>query len=147
MHRLRVCVFVCAPARVRACLRAYVICAPSRLSEVSPSLPLKQFLCSSDWPWPSLSSFQGRSSAASVHTSLFRAIDGVMYLALCPQLMSQVPQHLGFSRLKLAVFAHQSICSVISLHSGLSGAVHLQEISKAAVDHWHIPVWASPFGF
>ena len=30
------------------------ICAPPRLSEVSPTLPLKQFHCSSDWRWPSL---------------------------------------------------------------------------------------------
>ena len=29
------------------------ICAPSRLSEVSPVLPLKRFQCSSDWRWPS----------------------------------------------------------------------------------------------
>ena len=30
------------------------ICAPPRLSEVSPSSPLKRFQCSSDWRWPSL---------------------------------------------------------------------------------------------
>ena len=30
------------------------ICAPSRLSEVPPMLPLKQFQCPSDWRWPSL---------------------------------------------------------------------------------------------
>ena len=30
------------------------ICAPPRLSKVSPKLPLKQFQCSSDWRWPSL---------------------------------------------------------------------------------------------
>ena len=29
-------------------------CAPPRLSEVSPALPLKRFQCSSDWRWPSL---------------------------------------------------------------------------------------------
>ena len=28
------------------------ICAPPRLSEVSPTLPLKWFQCSSDWRWP-----------------------------------------------------------------------------------------------
>ena len=28
------------------------ICAPPRLSEVSPTLPLKRFQCSSDWRWP-----------------------------------------------------------------------------------------------
>ena len=30
------------------------ICAPPRLSYVSPALPLKQFQCLSDWRWPSL---------------------------------------------------------------------------------------------
>ena len=30
------------------------ICAPPHLPEVSPTLPLKQFQCSSDWQWPSL---------------------------------------------------------------------------------------------
>ena len=30
------------------------ICAPPRLSEVSPTLPLKRFQCLSDWRWPSL---------------------------------------------------------------------------------------------
>ena len=30
------------------------ICVPPLLSEVSPTLPLKQFQCSSDWRWPSL---------------------------------------------------------------------------------------------
>ena len=29
------------------------ICAPPRLSEVSPTLSLKRFQCSSDWRWPS----------------------------------------------------------------------------------------------
>ncbi len=40
-----------------------IICAPPRLSEVSPTLPLKRFQCSTD-DGP-LSSFQGRSSSAS----------------------------------------------------------------------------------
>ena len=42
----------------------------------------------------SLSSFQGRSSSASsFHTSLLQAVAGVMSLALCPQVVSQAPQH------------------------------------------------------
>ena len=69
------------------------ICAPPRLSEVSPTLLLGG--CSvrliDDGP---LSSFQGRSSSASTfHDSLLQAIDGVMSLALCPQAVSQAPQH------------------------------------------------------
>ena len=39
-----------------------------------------------------LSSFQGRSSSASsFNTSLLQAINGVMFLALCPQGVSQAP--------------------------------------------------------
>ena len=41
-----------------------------------------------------LSSFQGRS----FHASLLKAIDGVMSLALCPQAVSQTPQHLISSK-------------------------------------------------
>ena len=41
-----------------------------------------------------LSSFQRRSSSASsLSVSLFQAIDGVMSLTLCPQAVSQAPQH------------------------------------------------------
>ena len=35
-------------------LEEKAICAPPRLSEVSPALPLKRFQCSSDRRWPSL---------------------------------------------------------------------------------------------
>ena len=78
-----------------------------------------------------LSSFQGRSSSASsFHASLLQAIDGVMSLALCPQAMSQSPQHFRSFEKRATCegcFARQSICSVISLHSGMSRAVHTQE--------------------
>ena len=41
-----------------------------------------------------LSSFQGRSSStSSFHASLLLVIDDVMSLALCPQEVSQAPQH------------------------------------------------------
>ena len=80
------------------------------------------------------SSFQGRSSSASsFHASLFQAIDGVMSLALCPQVMSQVGQHFRSSEKQITYkgcFSRQSICLVISLHSGMSRAVHPQEFAK-----------------
>ena len=45
-----------------------------------------------------LSSFQGRSSSASsFYASLLQAIDGVVFPALCPQVVSQAPQHFGSS--------------------------------------------------
>ena len=65
-----------------------------------------------------LSSFQGRSSSdSSFHAPLLQAIDGVLSLALCPQVASQVPQHFGFSAKQATCegcFARQSIRSVIS---------------------------------
>ena len=46
-----------------------------------------------------LSSFQGRlSSASSFHVSLLVAIDVVVSLALCPQVVSQAPQHFRSSK-------------------------------------------------
>ena len=55
-------------------------CALSRLSEVSPTLPLRRFQCSSDCMTMALfSSFEGRSSSASsFHASLLQAVDDVM---------------------------------------------------------------------
>ena len=78
----------------------------------------------------SLSFFQGRSSSASsLHASLLQAIDGVMSLALCQQVMSHAPQHL-ISSAKQATcegcFVSQRIRSVLYLHSGMSRAVHPQ---------------------
>ena len=42
-------------------------------------------------------------------------------------------------------FASQSICSVISRHSGMPMALHPLELPKVDVDHLHMPVWASHF--
>ena len=45
-----------------------------------------------------LPSSEGRSSSASsFHASLLQAIDGVMSLVLCPQVVSQASQHFGSS--------------------------------------------------
>ena len=75
-----------------------------------------------------LSSFRGRSSSASsFHASLLQAIDGLVSLALCPQVVSQAPQHFRSSEkqaIRKGCFACQSICSVVSLHSGMSELPH-----------------------
>ena len=68
-----------------------------------------------------LSSFQGRSSSASsFNACLLQAIDGVMPLALCPQVVSQAPKHkLSSSETQATYdgcFARQSpVCSVMSV--------------------------------
>ena len=81
-----------------------------------------------------LASFQGRSSSAySFHASLLQAIDGVISLALCHQVVSQASQHFRSSKKQATCegcCAHQSICSVIFFHSGMSRAVHPQEFLK-----------------
>ena len=113
------------------------ICAQPGLPEASPTLALKRFQCSSD-DGP-LSSFQGRSCSAS---------SGVMSLALYPQVVSRASQHLrslvsqASQHLRSpekqttceGCFARQSICSAVSLLSGMSRAVRPQEFSK--VDVW-----------
>ena len=88
------------------------------------------------------SSFQGRSSSASsFHASLFQMIGGVMSLALAGSLFllntfrsSETQSSCG------SCFSRQSICSVISLHSGMSKAVHPQEFLKVDVNHRRIPI-------
>ena len=78
--------------------------------------------------------------------SLLQAVNGVMSLALCIQVVSQASQHFRAFKKQTTCegcFAHQSICSVVSHHSSMSRAVQPQEFSKVDVNHWHIPVWAS----
>ena len=93
-----------------------------------------------------LLSFEGRSSStSSFHISL-QGIDSVKSLVLCLLVVSQASQYFRSSKKQATCegcFAHKSICSVISLHSSMSRAVHPQEFSKVDVNHWHIPVWAS----
>ena len=51
--------------------------------------------------------FKGRSSSASsFYASVLQAISGVMSLALCPQVVSQAPQHFRSSK-------KQAICEVL----------------------------------
>ena len=64
---------------------------------------------------------------------------------LCPQVVSQAPQHFKSSETQVTCadcFIPQSACSVISLHPGLSRAVGYTQFERD-VDHWHMPVWAS----
>ena len=86
-----------------------------------------------------LSSFQGRSSCAC---SFYVSPPGDrwcdMSLALCPQVVSQAPQHFRSTEKQATCegcFTRQSICSVISFHSGMFRAVHPQEFSKVDINH------------
>ena len=95
----------------------------------------------------SLSSLQGRSSSASfLNAPFLRATGGVTSLALCPQSVSQTSQRFRSSEKQATCegcFACQSVCSVISHHSGVFRAVYPQEVWKVDVDHQHIPLWTS----
>ena len=87
--------------------------APHRLLEVSTICCLSNSFNVSLTDDVSLSSFQGiSSSASSFHPSLLQAIDGVMSLALCPQVVAEAPQHVRSSET-------QSIC-VVALPASIS---------------------------
>ena len=63
------------------------------------SIPFKQFQCSSDWKWPPLVILIRKSFGwNSFYASLLQTIDGVMSLALCPQVVSQASQHFRSSQ-------------------------------------------------
>ena len=89
--------------------------------------------------------FQGRSSSASSFlASLLQAIDGVMSLALCPQVVSQALEHFKSSEKQATCegcFACQSVCLVISLHSGMLFIVQVNPTSLKHKAH-QIP-WTS----
>ena len=62
-----------------------------------------------------LSSFQGRSSrASSFNASLLQAIDGVLSLALCPQVVSQASQHFRSSEKRATCEAALSSWMVVA---------------------------------
>ena len=84
------------------------LCAPPRLLEVSPTLPWKRFQYSSIDNGP-FSSIQERSSSASFFSiSFLQAIDGVMFLALCPRVQllntSDLPRSKPLGRVALLIF-------------------------------------------
>ena len=99
------------------------IYAPPRLSEVFPALPLKRVQHSSDGRWTFFRPFNWRSSSASsFHASLLQAIDGVVSVAVCLQLVSQAPQHFRSSETQSCCdgcFSRQFFCTVISLASDM----------------------------
>ena len=97
-----VCVCVCVSVCVCVCVCVCVSVREIQFSSVQFRIVSKP-TCA--LPGPSLGSFfnvdgfspssEGRSSSTpSFHVSLLLAIVGVVSLALCPQVMSQVPQHL-----------------------------------------------------
>ena len=69
------------------------LCAPPRVSEVPPTLPLKLFQCSPDWRWSSLVLSRKIVSRFLFPCHSPPGINGVMSLALCPQVVSQASQH------------------------------------------------------
>ena len=111
--------------------------APPRLLEVSTICCLSDSFNVSLTDDVSLSSFQGiSSSASSFHPS--QVIDGVMSLALCPQLVAEAPQHVGSSETQSicdGCFACQPICLVISIHSSMFRSVHPHKFPNVDVEH------------
>ena len=90
-------------------------------------------------------SFQGRL-AITAKWSFLQVISGVMSLVLGLQVVSQAPQHLRSSKTHATCdgcFARQSVCLVISLHSGMFRAVCPLGFLKVNVKYWHMPALAS----
>ena len=129
-----------------------LICVPPAL-RTFPNVAFKMF---PDWWWPSLTQLtghktssylpnfltlslsQGRScSTSSFHISLPQEIESVISLAVCPHVVTQT-QHLRSSQMQASCegcFSCQAICLVISLHSGMSMALHPQEFSGVDVEY------------
>ena len=81
-----------------------------------------------------VSSFQGRSSrasASSFHASLLQAINGVMSLALCPQVVSQASQHFrsseeqAFTPACPGQYTHMSFRRWMSTIDAFQSALHI----------------------
>ena len=90
------------------------LCAPPRLSEIPPTLPLKLFQYSPDLRWSSLV-----LSRKIVSRFLFArlsppGISGVMSLALCPHVMSQASQHFRSSEKRVICEAALSSWMVVA---------------------------------
>ena len=94
------------------------------------------------------------SRVSSFHVCLLYGVNAVWYLlALCPHIVSRAPQHVISSETQATCddcFARQSVCSVVSLHSGMSRAVHPQEFSKVMsniMDTCQVMAFHSTFQF
>ena len=96
---VRACVCVCV--FVRACLRACVrpsVClsADMLFTQSLRSIPNIVFETVPFLAWLTMAPFRpfkGDRRQLPVATPLAQAVGGVTFLALCPQVMSQVPQH------------------------------------------------------
>ena len=113
-----------------------LICTPPSLSGV-PQCCL--------WNSSNVGPIDDGLSASSFYASLFQAIDGVMPLALCPQVVSHAPLH--FRSSKAQATCHGCFPASLSalsfpLDSSMSRTAHLPDSSKVVVEHWHMPARA-----
>ena len=91
---------------------------------------------------PSLSHPFKEDQALPLSTPLLQVNTGVVSSALCQQVLSQAPQQGRSSEMQAACdgcFARQSVCSVISLHSSMSWAVHPQQFWGSIQHEWLLP--------
>ena len=108
-----------------------IICAPPRLREVSPTLPLKQLQCSFDWRWPS-HRFKEDRLALPLSTPLFlQAIAGVMSLASRPLVVSHAPRNfrsfeedrfvpISYGQFSNSAFSSHGVADVAFVQTSLS---------------------------
>jgi len=87
--------------------------------------------------------FQGRSSSASsFHASLLQAIDGVMVLASCQQVVSQAPQHFRSSEAQ-ATWDDGKVTGSFPFTPACPGQYTQRSFSRVDVERWHIPACGS----
>ena len=112
----------------------------------SPKLPLKQFLCSSDWWWPILFLSRKMFEHFLIVHRFFGWLCNAISISVSLQLASS-------SACRIRDTSHLwrllclPVCLVISLHSDLFRAAHLQEFLKVHVKHSYMPVLASHSGW
>ena len=106
------------------------ICAPARLSEVSPTFPLKQFQCSSDWRWPSLVLLRTEDRPGDRWCDVLDFVPAGSVSSFSTLQIFRETCHL-WGLLCKPVYL---LCRFRSLQQ-----VHPKEFSKADVDYRHIP--------
>ena len=102
----------------------------------SPALPLKRFQCSSDWRSGPFSFFSGKISSASFFNPSPPGDQWCDILGFVPT--GHVSNFSTFQSFQTTpeqatcegCFAHQSICSVVSIHFGMFRVVHPQSFLR-----------------
>ena len=104
------------------------IYVPSRLSAVSQNLAFETVPM---FVWLTIAPLVFWSKIVSFHASLFQAIDGVTYLALCPLAVSQAPQQI--QNYREARYLWALLCLPVCLLGHFASLRHVQGSTPTGV--------------